>query len=105
MVGDAGSSRERGASMDGAPEPLPSTATESHSGAWEESSLAGFDDAPRLAPAQPEYGLVWVTRGRLTVTPARGAPLELPKGSVVAYRLGDALTWAATPGSHVRWCQ
>jgi hypothetical protein len=91
--------------MDAAIGPLPSTATESHSGAWEESSLGAIDSASRLSPGQPDFGLVWVTRGHLTVTSARGETLDLPKGSVVAYRLGDSLTWAASPGSHVRWCQ
>jgi hypothetical protein len=85
--------------------PTASVATDPTSGAWEESTLAALAETPRLAANQPDHGLVWVTRGRLTVTTAGLGTLELAKGSVVAYRLGDSLSWTASPGSHVRWCR
>jgi hypothetical protein len=94
--------------MNAVSDPSPSAlgpTTEATSGAWEESTLEALESVPRLSSEQPDHGLVWVTRGRLTVTPARGAPLELPKGSVVAYRLGETLAWTAAAGSHVRWCR
>lgn len=82
----------------------PSATVESRSGAWIDGRLERVEGVARLSSEQPDHGLVWVTRGHLLVRREDGPLLEVAQGSVVAYRLGDGLTWTAGPGTHVRWC-
>ena len=70
---------------------------------WSDAGVETASPVERLSPEQPEHGLLWVTRGSLTLTRA-GRVHEVRKGTVVAYRLGGGLTWSAAEGTHVRWC-
>jgi hypothetical protein len=70
---------------------------------WSDAGIEPVTAGERLAPEQPECGLLWVTRGSLTLT--RGGRVhEVRKGTVIAYRLGGGLAWSAPDGTHVRWC-
>jgi hypothetical protein len=82
-----------------------STETLSDAGpaSWSDAGVETTSNVERLSPEQPERGLLWVTRGSLTLT--RGGRVhEVRKGTVIAYRIGGGLTWSAPEGTHVRWC-
>ena len=70
---------------------------------WSDAGIERASGVERLSPEQPDRGLLWVTRGSLTLTRA-GRVHEVRKGTVIAYRVGGGLTWSAAEGTHVRWC-
>jgi hypothetical protein len=83
--------------------PVSEAVADANPASWADAGVEPTSEALRLAPEQPEHGLLWVTRGSLTLTRA-GRAHEVRKGTVIAYRLGGGLAWSAPQGTHVRWC-